>query len=155
MTAQLVLASVTSSLTDFVARHGAYAVFVLMAIDAVFPAGGELTMLFAGALASGAIAGHHAVLFGHTLQDGLVAYLVLWERKLASGIIGNPITYKVKGKQYVSILCGIGGWIGVPVTAGLDLNDKFGAIGATAMTKAANLDKIPQAGTLFTFRVMD
>ena len=38
---------------------------------------------------------------------------------------------------------------------GLDLNDKFGAIGATAMTKAANLDKIPQAGTLFTFRVMD
>lgn len=80
---------------------------------------------------------------------------VLWERKLASGIIGNPITYKVKGKQYVSILSGIGGWIGVPVTAGLDLNDKFGAIGATAMTKAANLDKIPQAGTLFTFRVMD
>ncbi len=76
-------------------------------------------------------------------------------RKLASGIIGNPITYKVKGKQYVSILSGIGGWIGVPVTAGLDLNDKFGAIGATAMTKAANLDKIPQAGTLFTFRVMD
>lgn len=80
---------------------------------------------------------------------------VLWERKLASGIIGNPITYKVKGKQYVSILCGIGGWIGVPVTAGLDLNDKFGAIGATALTKAANLDKIPQAGTLFTFRLMD
>lgn len=80
---------------------------------------------------------------------------VLWERKLASGIIGNPITYKIKGKQYVSILSGIGGWIGVPVTAGLDLNDKFGAIGATAMTKAANLDKIPQAGTLFTFRVMD
>ena len=80
---------------------------------------------------------------------------VLWERKLASGIIGNPITYNVKGKQYVSILSGIGGWIGVPVTAGLDLSDKFGAIGATAMTKAANLDKIPQAGTLFTFRVMD
>ncbi|HVZ05784.1 PQQ-dependent dehydrogenase, methanol/ethanol family [Hyphomicrobium sp.] len=80
---------------------------------------------------------------------------ILWERKLASGIIGNPITYKVKGKQYVSILSGLGGWIGVPVTAGLDLSDKFGAIGATAMTKAANLDKIPQAGTLFTFRVMD
>ncbi|MEQ1709775.1 MAG: PQQ-dependent dehydrogenase, methanol/ethanol family [Hyphomicrobium sp.] len=80
---------------------------------------------------------------------------VLWSRKLASGSIANPITYKIKGKQYVSILSGIGGWIGVPVTAGLDLNDKFGAIGATAMTKAANLDKIPQAGTLFTFRVVD
>jgi PQQ-dependent dehydrogenase (methanol/ethanol family) len=80
---------------------------------------------------------------------------ILWSRKLASGSIANPITYRIKGKQYVSILSGIGGWIGVPVTAGLDLNDKFGAIGATAMTKAANLDKIPQAGTLFTFRVYE
>jgi len=80
---------------------------------------------------------------------------VLWSRKLGSGVIGNPITYKVNGKQYVSVWSGIGGWIGLPVTAGLDLEDKFGAIGATAMTKAANLDKIPQGGTLYTFRVGD
>jgi hypothetical protein len=78
---------------------------------------------------------------------------VLWSRKLGSGIIGNPITYSVKGKQYVSVWSGIGGWIGLPVTAGLDLNDKFGAIGATAMAKAANLSSIPQGGTLYTFRV--
>ncbi len=78
---------------------------------------------------------------------------VLWQRKLASGIIGNPITYKVKGKQYVSIFSGLGGWIGIPVTAGLDMDDKFGAIGATAMAKATGLDKIPQGGTLHTFRV--
>lgn len=80
---------------------------------------------------------------------------VLWSRKLGSGIIGNPVTYKVKGKQYVSVWAGIGGWIGLPVTAGLDLDDKFGAIGATAMTKAANLDKIPQGGTMYTFRIGD
>ena len=30
------------------------------------------------------------------------------------------------------------------------MNDKFGAIGATAMAKAAQLDKIPQGGTLYT-----
>jgi PQQ-dependent dehydrogenase (methanol/ethanol family) len=78
---------------------------------------------------------------------------VLWSRKLGSGIIGNPITYSVKGKQYVSVWSGIGGWIGLPVTAGLDLNDKFGAIGATAMTKAAGLNHVPQGGTLYTFRV--
>jgi PQQ-dependent dehydrogenase (methanol/ethanol family) len=78
---------------------------------------------------------------------------VLWQRRLGSGIIGNPITYKIAGKQYVSVWSGIGGWIGLPVTAGLDLSDKFGAIGATAMTKAANLDKIPMGGTLYTFRV--
>ena len=78
---------------------------------------------------------------------------VLWQRKLGSGVIGNAITYSVKGKQYVSVWSGIGGWIGLPVTAGLDLNDKFGAIGATAMAKAANLSSIPQGGTLYTFRV--
>ena len=59
----------------------------------------------------------------------------------------------MKGKQYVSVWSGIGGWIGLPVTAGLDLNDKFGAIGATAMAKAANLNSIPQGGTLYTFRI--
>lgn len=80
---------------------------------------------------------------------------VVWQRKLGSGVIGNPIAYKVDGKQYISVFSGIGGWIGLPVTAGLDLNDKFGAIGATAMAKATGLDKIPQGGTLYTFRVYE
>ena len=80
---------------------------------------------------------------------------VLWSRKLGSGIIGNPITYKIQGKQYVTIFSGLGGWIGLPVTAGLDMNDKFGAIGATAMAKATGLDKIPQGGEVYTFRLTD
>jgi len=79
---------------------------------------------------------------------------VLWERKLGSGIIGNPITYKIKGEQYVSVFSGLGGWIGLPVTAGLDFDDKYGAIGATAMAKATGLNKIPQGGELYTFKVM-
>jgi glucose dehydrogenase len=78
---------------------------------------------------------------------------VLWSRKLGSGIIGNPIQWSVGGKEYISVYAGIGGWIGLPVTAGLDLNDKFGAIGATAMTKAAGLNHIPQGGELYTFRI--
>jgi membrane protein DedA with SNARE-associated domain len=73
----LVLASITSTLTDWVGKHGVYAVFVIMAIDAVLPAGGELTMLYAGALAGGAIAGHHPVIFGHVLHQGFEAYVVL------------------------------------------------------------------------------
>lgn len=80
---------------------------------------------------------------------------VLWQKKLGSGILGNPVTYMIKGKQYVSVFSGIGGWIGLPVTAGLDMNDKYGAIGATAMAKATGLDKIPQGGELYTFRVYD
>jgi membrane protein DedA with SNARE-associated domain len=73
----LVLASITTTLTDWVGRHGVYAVFLIMAIDAVFPAAGELTMLYAGALAGGAIAGHHPVVFGHALHHGLEAFTVL------------------------------------------------------------------------------
>jgi membrane protein DedA with SNARE-associated domain len=57
--------------------HGVIAVFVIMAIDAVLPAGGELTMLVAGAVAGGALAGHHPSLFGHVLAGGLESYLVL------------------------------------------------------------------------------
>ena len=41
------------------------------------------------------------------------------------------------------------------MVAGLDLSDKFGAIGATAMTKAASLQFIPQGGELNVFRVME
>jgi lanthanide-dependent methanol dehydrogenase len=78
---------------------------------------------------------------------------LLWSRKLGSGIIGNPISYKINGHQYVSVFAGIGGWIGLPVTAGLDLNDKYGAIGATAMAKATHLNLIPQGGELYTFRL--
>ena len=80
---------------------------------------------------------------------------ILWSRKLGSGIIGNPIAYKVGGKQYVGVYSGIGGWIGLPVTAGLDLGDKCGAIGATAMTKAAGLQYVPQGGELNVFRLME
>ncbi|MGA7537564.1 MAG: PQQ-dependent dehydrogenase, methanol/ethanol family [Steroidobacteraceae bacterium] len=78
---------------------------------------------------------------------------ILWSRKLGSGIIGNPISYEIKGHQYVSVFAGIGGWIGLPITAGLDLSDKYGAIGATAMAKATHLNEIPQGGTLYTFRL--
>ena len=53
----------------------------------------------------------------------------------------------------MSVHSGIGGWIGLPVTAGLDLNDKFGAIGATAMAKSSGLNLIPQGANVYTFRL--
>ena len=40
----------TAHLTHWVAAHGLAAVFVLMAVDAILPVGGELVMLFAGAV---------------------------------------------------------------------------------------------------------
>jgi membrane protein DedA with SNARE-associated domain len=73
----LIVASITQTLTDSVTRHGAYAIFAIMAIDAILPAGGELTMLFAGAVAGGALAQQHPVLLGHTLPTGVESYVVL------------------------------------------------------------------------------
>ncbi len=71
------LASVTGQLTSLIGNHGVYAVFVLMAIDAVFPAASEVVMLYAGALASGAFAGEHVVLFGKEIPYGFWAFLVM------------------------------------------------------------------------------
>ena len=62
-------------MTSFLAQHGLWAVFVLMAIDAVFPAASELVMLYAGALASGALT-HELVVFG-TERSGFDAYLAV------------------------------------------------------------------------------
>jgi membrane protein DedA with SNARE-associated domain len=72
-----VLASVSGTITTFVGDHGVYAVFVLMAIDAVFPAASELVMVYAGALASGAFASQHVVLFGHRIEPGGWAFLTM------------------------------------------------------------------------------
>jgi membrane protein DedA with SNARE-associated domain len=81
-----VLASVTGSITSFVGDHGVYAVFGLMALDAVLPAASELVMVYAGALASGAIAGH-VVLFGHTVSSGWWAFVTV----ALAGTIGYVI----------------------------------------------------------------
>jgi membrane protein DedA with SNARE-associated domain len=65
----------TAHLTNWIAAHGLLAVFALMAVDAVLPAGGELVMLFAGALAAGAIAGHHGPSLAVAIAAGTLGYL--------------------------------------------------------------------------------
>jgi membrane protein DedA with SNARE-associated domain len=70
-------ASVSSTITQWIAENGVYAVFLLMACDALFPVGGELVMLFAGALASGAVSGSEVSLLGVGFESGLDSYLVL------------------------------------------------------------------------------
>jgi membrane protein DedA with SNARE-associated domain len=73
-------------LTSFIGNHGLVAVFLLMVVAAVLPAASELTMIYAGALASGAIAGHVA-LGSHVFQSGFPAYLAV----VVTGILGNTL----------------------------------------------------------------
>ncbi len=70
----MILASVSSSLTANVRDHGLYAVFVLMAIDAVLPAASELVMVVGGAVAAGAF-GASFSLFGNDLAHGFKSHL--------------------------------------------------------------------------------
>jgi membrane protein DedA with SNARE-associated domain len=73
-----VLASISSSFTSQVASHGVYAVFGLMAIDAVFPAASELVMLYAGAVAAGVFATAHGVsILGWHVGFGAGAFVAL------------------------------------------------------------------------------
>jgi len=61
--------------TSILAHHGVIAVFVLMAIDAVFPAASELVMLYGGALASGALT-HQLDVLGSS-ETGATAYIAI------------------------------------------------------------------------------
>jgi len=72
----VLVASVTGSLTSYVRDHGAYAVFILMMIDAVLPAFSELVMVVGGALAAGAF-GATVTLFGAEIPHGFWSYLVI------------------------------------------------------------------------------
>ena len=72
------LASLTGSVTSAIGNHGLYAVFGLMAIDALFPAASELVMLYAGAVAAGVFSSAHGVsLFGSRIGFGAGAYVAL------------------------------------------------------------------------------
>jgi len=77
----VLVASIVSDLTDAVTTaigdYGLYAVFVLMLVDAVFPAASEVVMVYAGALAAGAFANQNVVLFGQTIDDGWPAYIAI------------------------------------------------------------------------------
>ncbi len=78
---------------------------------------------------------------------------LLWKQKLASGTIGNPMTYiGPDGKQYVAIYSGVGGWFGLPISANLPSDDPFGALGAVGVAYQAGLDKATSVGgTLHVF----
>ena len=81
------LASFSSTLTSLIGDHGIYAVFILMAIDAVLPAASELVMLYAGVVASGALPGQDVVLFGHQIDSHFWAYVAM----SMAGVLGNTV----------------------------------------------------------------
>jgi membrane protein DedA with SNARE-associated domain len=72
-------------MTSWLAHYGVAAIFVLMMVDAVFPAASELVMVYGGALASGALTHQVDVLGWHA--TGLSAYLAV----VLAGVVGYQI----------------------------------------------------------------
>ncbi|MDR6950802.1 alcohol dehydrogenase (cytochrome c) [Ancylobacter sp. 3268] len=95
---------------------------------------------------SGALATAGDVVFYGTLEGYLKAVdsktgKELYKFKTPSGIIGNVTTYEHKGKQYIAVLSGVGGWAGIGLAAGLtDPNAGLGAVGGyAALSSYTNL----------------
>jgi membrane protein DedA with SNARE-associated domain len=82
-----ILSGITDSLTTVVGDYGLYAVFLLMAVDAVLPAASEAVMVYGGAVAAGAFAGQSIVLFGWELEPGFPAYLAV----ASAGTVGYTV----------------------------------------------------------------
>jgi membrane protein DedA with SNARE-associated domain len=89
------VAGVTSTLTSLIGDHGVYAVFLLMAIDAVFPAASELVMVYAGALAAGAFAGQHVDLFGTRVSSHAWAFVVMALAGASGYVVGSIVGWAV------------------------------------------------------------
>jgi membrane protein DedA with SNARE-associated domain len=71
--------------TSWLANYGVFAVLVLMAIDAIFPAASEAVMVYGGALASGALT-HELHVFGWH-ATGLAAYVAV----VLAGVVGYQL----------------------------------------------------------------
>jgi membrane protein DedA with SNARE-associated domain len=71
-------------MTAFVGDHGLLAVFALMFVAALLPAASELTMVYGGALASGALAGHIGI-GSHHFGSGIRA----WVAVVVTGVVAN------------------------------------------------------------------
>jgi PQQ-dependent dehydrogenase (methanol/ethanol family) len=105
---------------------------------------------------SGALATAGDVVFYGTMDGWFKAIdarsgQLLWRFKTASGIIGQPITYRgPDGHQYVAVLAGVGGWSGAIVSNDLDPRDPtaaLGFVGAMADLK----QKTTAGGVLYVF----
>lgn len=78
---------ITDAVTGAIGDYGLYAVFALMLVDAVLPAASEIVMVYAGAVAAGAFAGHSVTLLGVEIAQTAWAYVVI----AGAGVVGYTL----------------------------------------------------------------
>jgi membrane protein DedA with SNARE-associated domain len=95
---------ISGSITSAIGDYGLYAVFLLMLIDAVLPAASELVMVYAGALAAGAIAGQTVTLFGSEIESKGWAYIAMAMAGVLGYTLGSVLGWtigKVGGRPFL------------------------------------------------------
>lgn len=76
---------------------------------------------------------------------------VLWQVKLGSGIVSDPMTYMgPDGKQYVAVYAGVGGAMGSPDFPDISQNDPYAALGAAYAVPNIK-SKTGPGGALYVF----
>ena len=109
-----VLASISGQIVDFIAHNGVLAVFVLMAVDALLPVGGELTMLYAGVLAAGVVAGADTSVLGLQPSSGLEAYLIVVLAGTLGSLVGALVGWLIGARGGHPFLERHGRWVHLP-----------------------------------------
>jgi lanthanide-dependent methanol dehydrogenase len=111
-------------------------------VEETFPAkSGPLTT--AGGLA------FYGTMDGYFRAVRLIDGKELYKFKVGSGIIGNPMTYEHKGKQYVAVLTGVGGEYAIAIA--VDLFDGF----ITHHPSCGLKCHVQKGGQLFVFALPD
>jgi PQQ-dependent dehydrogenase (methanol/ethanol family) len=86
--------------------------------------------VWSGALATGGDVVFYGTMDGWFKAVDARSGAPLWQFKVGSGIIGQPVSYRgPDGKQYIAVLSGVGGWAGAIVSGGLDPRDGTAASG--------------------------
>ncbi len=75
---------------------------------------------------------------------------VLYEFRMPSGVIANPITYMHDGTQYIAVLSGVGGWAALGLAEGLTQGTE--GLGAVGLTRSLG-DYTNLGGTLVVFEL--
>jgi membrane protein DedA with SNARE-associated domain len=94
--------------TSWLAHYGVAAIFVLMLIDAVFPAASELVMVYGGALASGALT-HRVDVFGWH-GTGFSAYVAVVLAGVAGYQVGAILGWWIGDRGGRAFLADHGRW---------------------------------------------
>jgi glucose dehydrogenase len=92
--------------------------------------------LYSGVLATGGDLVFYGTMDGWFKAVDARSGEVLWKQKLASGIIGAPVTYLgPDGKQYVAVYAGVGGWMGAVAFPSVSADDPYAALGVVGAMK--------------------